>query len=81
MPDPSEVHARACGILTDLSTIPYPRLSRVKSLFGAKPHTKADAIKASGMGAPDNGKRPAVKPAAYEYDTEAVGTGVRGLDM
>ena len=54
---------------------------RVKSLFGAKPHTKADAIKASGMGAPDNGKKAVVDPVAYKYDTEAVGTGVRGLEM
>lgn len=54
---------------------------RVKSLFGAKPHTKADAIKASGMGAPDNGKKAVSEPVAYEYDTEAVGTGVRGLDL
>ena len=53
-------------------------MHRVKSLFGAKPHT----IKAAGMGAPDNGKRPPiVAPVAYEYDTEAVGTGVRGLEM
>lgn len=50
-------------------------------MFGAKPHTKADAIKAAGMGAPDNGKKPVTEPPAYEYDTEAVGTGVRGLEM
>lgn len=54
---------------------------RVKSLFGVKPHTKQDAVKAAGMGAPDNGKKAAVEVPVYEYDTEAVGTGVRGLDM
>ena len=54
---------------------------RVKSLFGAKPHTKKDAVKAAGMGAPDNGKKPTVTPPVFEYDTEAVGTGVRGLEV
>ena len=54
---------------------------RVKSLFGPKPHTKQDAVKAAGMGAPDNGKKPAVAAPVYEYDTEAVGTGVRGLEV
>lgn len=54
---------------------------RVKSLFGAKPHTKKDADKAAGMGAPDNGKKPAVDLPVYEYDTEAVDTGVRGLEV
>ena len=56
-------------------------LCRVKSLFGAKPHTKKDAVKAAGMGAPDNGKRPVAEMPICEYDTEAVSTGVRGLDM
>ena len=56
-------------------------LRRVKALFGAKPHTKRDADKAAGMGAPDNGKKPAVEVPVYEYDTEAVGTGVRGLEV
>ena len=59
----------------------HPIACRVKSLFGAKPHTKKDAVKAAGMGAPDNGKKPAAEVPVYEYDTEAVGTGVRGLDM
>lgn len=56
-------------------------LCRVKSLFGAKPHTNKDAVKAAGMGAPDNGKKPVVEVPICEYDTEAVSTGVRGLDM
>ena len=56
-------------------------LCRVKALFGAKPHTKKDAVKAAGMGAPDNGKKAASDAPVFEYDTEAAGTGVRGLDM
>ncbi|KAL3152205.1 hypothetical protein ABBQ32_001292 [Trebouxia sp. C0010 RCD-2024] len=66
-------------LLEHESTKPHKR--RVKSLFGAKPHTKKDAVKAAGMGAPDNGKKPAVETPVYKYDTEAVGTGVRGLNM
>lgn len=50
-------------------------------MFGAKPHTKRDADKAAGMGAPDNGRKSAVEPKVFEYDTEAVGTGVRGLEV